>query len=142
MRTSEPDYRVPIRARQDILLARQQARKVAADLGLGAADQTRLATAISELTRNAIMYATEGECLLWNESDAQRIRIRVVVRDLGPGIADLDLAMRDGYSTSGGLGAGLPGTRRLVDHFEIESSPAGTQIQIILERAQVEARTR
>lgn len=143
MSPSEAAQRVSVQAQQDVLSARQQARQLAASLGFGAADQTRLATAISELTRNAIMYAGAGECLLWDDSDAKTLRIRVAVTDQGPGIADLALALRDGYSTSGGLGAGLPGTRRLVDQFSITSDPAsGTRVEISLERARVALRRR
>ena len=140
MSPSDPAQRVPVREQQDVLTARQQARRLAANLGFGAADQTRLATAISELTRNAIMYAGTGECLLWDDSDAQTLRIRVAVTDQGPGIPDL--ALRDGYSTSGGLGAGLPGTRRLVDQFSIASDPSGTRVEFSLERARVALRRR
>lgn len=140
MSPSDPAQRVPVREQQDVLTARQQARRLAANLGFGAADQTRLATAISELTRNAIMYAGTGECLLWDDSDAQTLRIRVAVTDQGPGIPDLALALRDGYSTSSGLGAGLPGTRRLVDQFSIASDPSGTRVEFSLERARVALR--
>jgi len=124
----------PIRDQQDVLTARQEVRRLAARLGLSLADQTRLATAVSELTRNAVLYAGGGECQLWDDSDERVLRIRVEVRDRGPGIADLNLALRDGYSTRGGLGAGLPGTKRLVDFFDIATGHDGTCVVIALER--------
>jgi serine/threonine-protein kinase RsbT len=126
---------IPIRDGADILLARKAARELAVALGLGAADQTRLATAVSELTRNVLQYAGRGLCRVVNESDAATVRICVEVADQGPGISDLELAMRDGYSTSGGLGAGLPGTRRLMDEFKLESRPSDTRVTIRMIRA-------
>lgn len=134
MNDHEPGCIILVREQQDVLIARQEARTLAARLGMSVADQTRLATAISELTRNAILYAGGGECRIWDESDEQMLRIRVEVRDHGPGIADLSLALRDGYSTSGGLGAGLPGTKRLVDRFDILTGHEGTRVIIALER--------
>lgn len=125
---------IQIRSGSDVLLARKAARELAALLGLGAADQTRLATAVSELTRNVLQYAGVGACRLINESTATTVRIGIEVTDNGPGIPDLELAMRDGYSTSGGLGAGLPGTRRLMDEFQIASQSNGTRILIYMNR--------
>jgi len=121
---------VAITSQSDIVMARRQARETAAQLGFGNADQTRLATAVSELTRNVIQYAGSGECRIRDASDANFRRITIVVEDHGPGIANLELAMQDGYSTCGGLGAGLPGTRRLVDRFSIESDPGLTVVTI------------
>lgn len=123
---------VPIGVAGDIVTARRLTRELCETLGLGKADQTRLATAVSELTRNIIQYAGCGQCYIEDASDAQYRRIRVRVEDDGPGIADLKLALTDGYSTSGGLGAGLPGTRRLVDEFHIESQPGQTRVTIAL----------
>ncbi|CAK0772395.1 Serine/threonine-protein kinase RsbT [Gammaproteobacteria bacterium] len=121
---------IPIREGTDILLARKVSRELAAALCLGAADQTRIATAVSELTRNVLQYAGEGLCRVTNESDPIMVRIGVEVTDTGPGIPDLEQALRDGYSTGGGLGAGLPGTRRLMNEFQIESTPNGTRVMI------------
>lgn len=126
--------RIRVRDPNDIVTARRAARELCARLGFGNADQTRLATAVSELTRNVIQYAGEGQCRIEDVSDAQRLGVRVTVEDQGPGIPDIERALRDGYSTSGGLGAGLPGTRRLVDHFEISSRPGLTQVMITLTR--------
>ncbi|RNE92660.1 anti-sigma regulatory factor [Marichromatium sp. AB32] len=125
---------IPIRTPTDIVTARRAARTLCERLGFGKADQTRLATAVSELTRNVIQYARAGSCQISDTSDAGYRRIRVLVEDHGPGIPDITLALTDGYSTSGGLGAGLPGTRRLVDDFGIESAPGLTRITIALQK--------
>lgn len=132
MHPSEGGVSVPIRNPADIVLARRAARAMAERLGFGKADQTRLATAVSELTRNVIQYAERGQCRIADASSAKSRCIRIVVDDHGPGIANIALAMLDGYSTGGGLGAGLPGTRRLTDSFDIESSPGKTRITITL----------
>jgi serine/threonine-protein kinase RsbT len=126
---------VSIHDSADIVRARGAARSLAARIGFGLADQTRLATAVSELTRNVVQYAGAGSCQIADASDAAEMRIRIVVEDIGGGIADLDLAMKDGYSTGGGLGAGLPGTRRLMDSFAIESAPGFTRVTIAMGRA-------
>ena len=122
---------------RDIIAARSAGRDMARDLGFGSADQTRLATAISELTRNAIQYAGKGFCTLSDLSDKRDIVIHVVVEDSGPGIDDLGKAMEFGFSTSKGLGAGLPGTKRLVSSFVIESEPGHTVVTIELTKLQV-----
>ena len=123
-----------LRAESDIVLARQAGRELAREVGFGSADQTRLATAISELARNVIQYAGGGTCLIADESNQHLTRIRVVVEDAGPGIADLEQAMTHGFTTGGGLGAGLPGARRLVQEFDIESSPGHTRVTIAITR--------
>lgn len=117
---------------RDVLLARQTGRLRAQKLGFGRADQTRLATAISELTRNVLRYAGKGTCS-FKQDDAERsVRLEVTVEDNGPGIPDLDSAMSDGFSTGSGLGAGLPGTKRLVHEFDIESRPGYTRVTIAM----------
>lgn len=121
---------VAINISSDIIQARQAGRELAAELGFGSADQTRLATAISELTRNVIQYAVRGSCVVEDISNDKTIGIRVVVEDKGGGIMDVEKAMEDGYSTGGGLGAGLPGAKRLVSKFEIESKKGHTRISI------------
>ncbi|MBY0241317.1 MAG: ATP-binding protein [Burkholderiaceae bacterium] len=126
---------IPLRNQDDIVRARRAARDLAARLGFGNADQTRLATAVSELARNVIEYAGSGECRIRDESTPSALRVAVSVEDHGPGIANIELAMRDGYSTGGGLGAGLPGTRRLCDSFAIVSAPGHTRIDISLSLA-------
>jgi serine/threonine-protein kinase RsbT len=132
---AEAESRIAIESDADVVTARQRARELAADLELSSTDQTLLATAISEVARNITHYATgrRGEVIvsLVSEDDGRR-GIRVVARDDGPGIADLERAMQDGYTTGGGLGLGLPGARRLVDDFSIESAPGqGTTVTLV-----------
>lgn len=125
---------IPIQCQNDILIARQTGRDLARSLGFRLADQTRLATAISELTRNIIKYAGAGSCTIRDASSRTQLKIEVVVEDWGPGIANLDEAMRDGFTSGSGLGAGLPGTRRLMQEFSIESKPGHTCVRIALIR--------
>ena len=125
---------VELKTEGDIVIARQAGREMARDLGFGSADQTRLATAISELTRNALHFANEGICVVADESDQNMLKIRVTVEDHGPGILDIDQAMEDGYSTGSGLGAGLPGAKRVVQAFDVESVPGHTVITIAMVR--------
>lgn len=128
------DIRVPIIGEDGIVAARQTAREVARGLGLGMVDQSRIATAVSELARNVARYATggRGEAIVREVSSPDgRVGLEVVVRDEGPGIANLNRAMQDGYTSGSGLGMGLPGTRRLMDEFTIDSAPgAGTTVTI------------
>ena len=128
------DPTIEIRDQGSVVAARQAVREMAAQLGFGSADQTRLATAVSELTRNVIQYAGTGVCIIDDESDVESLRIKVLVEDDGPGIPDIDEAMADGFSTGGGLGVGLPGARRLLDEFDIESRPGHTRITIAMNR--------
>ena len=122
---------VPIRSDLDIVTARVEGRELAKELGFGVIDQARIATAISELTRNIVQYAEEGEAILYPIEQGNHIGIEIVCKDRGPGIADVELAMQDGYSTSSSLGMGLPGARRLMDEFEIESQVGvGTTVTI------------
>jgi serine/threonine-protein kinase RsbT len=125
---------VEIAGEEGIVAARQFAREAARRLGFGLVDQSRIATAVSELARNVVRYATDGrgEALIRDLDTPDRgIGLEVSVRDNGPGIADLSLAMRDGYTGGAGLGMGLPGTKRLMDEFEIESSQGrGTTVTI------------
>jgi serine/threonine-protein kinase RsbT len=129
----EPEERIAIESDNDVVTARQRARELAAKVDLTSTDQTLLATAISEVARNITTYATRGEVLLSIVRDnGGREGIRVVARDDGPGIEDIDLAMQDGYTSGGGLGLGLPGARRLVDEFDIETAPsAGTTVTLV-----------
>jgi serine/threonine-protein kinase RsbT len=114
--------RVPIDSAGDIILARQRARALAAELGFSATDIVRIATAISELARNVLSYATAGEIRLEVLNHRNRCGINIVATDRGPGISDVEQAMQDAFSTSGSLGLGLPGVRSLMDEFEIESA--------------------
>ena len=116
------DTIIPIEREPDIVRARSEGRRLAATLGFSGTDQTLLATAISELARNIVSYAGSGQVVLSSVEEAGRKGIVVVASDQGPGIPDLDLAMRDGYSTGNSLGLGLPGARRLVDEFELVSA--------------------
>jgi len=125
---------IELHRQADIVTARGAGREMARHLGFGPADQTRLATAISELVRNAIQYADQGVCFLIDESDDRSARIKVVVEDHGPGIPDIGLAMQDGFSTGGSLGMGLPGARRLVHEFHIDSRPGHTRVTIAMTR--------
>jgi serine/threonine-protein kinase RsbT len=132
---AEAESRIAIESDADVVTARQRARELAADLDLSSTDQTLLATAISEVARNITHYATgrRGEVIvsLVAEDDGRR-GIRVVARDEGPGIADVERALQDGYTTGGGLGLGLPGARRLVDDFTIDSAPGrGTTVTLV-----------
>lgn len=118
----EDDIQVPIRSDQDIVLARHKGRSLAASLNFTSGEATLIATAISELARNIVTYAKKGVIRLKVINGGSNGHgIQVVAQDEGPGIADLDQALRDGFSTSGSLGLGLPGVRRLVDEFRIES---------------------
>jgi serine/threonine-protein kinase RsbT len=125
---------IPIESDADVVTARQQARAMAGDLELTSTDQTLLATAISEVARNITTYAVRGEVeLSVVHDDNGREGIRVIARDQGPGIENLEQAMQDGYTSGGGLGLGLPGARRLVDDFNIETAPGqGTTVTLVM----------
>lgn len=116
---------IAISSEVDVMLARQKGRALAAGLRFSAVDLALLATAISELAHNVISYAERGEIIIRRVERDGRSGIEVVVHDHGPGIDDVDQAVQDGYSTSGGLGLGLPGVRRLMDEFEIVSQRGG-----------------
>ncbi len=123
--------RVMVHNDLDIVSARVEGRNLAKRLGFGVIDQARIATAISELARNLVLYADGGQISLQALEEGGRRGIQIVCSDEGPGIADIDLVMQDGYSTQRGLGMGLPGTRRLMDEFEIESQvEVGTTVTI------------
>ncbi|PYM40295.1 MAG: ATP-binding protein [Candidatus Rokuibacteriota bacterium] len=115
------EVRVSIDSDSDIVAARQKGRELAAQCGFPSTDLAVVATAISELARNIVRYAVRGEIILRLIDDNGRRGVEVVATDDGPGIPDVTLAMQDGYSTSGSLGLGLPGVRRLMDEFEISS---------------------
>ena len=122
---------VPILTDMDIVSARQSGRKLATELGFSQTDTTLIATAISELTRNIILYAKQGEVVLRPLQRLDIKGIRVIARDQGPGIDNVPQVMRMGFSTSGSLGLGLPGVKRLMDEFKIDSQPgSGTTITV------------
>jgi serine/threonine-protein kinase RsbT len=123
------DVVVIISSDQDIVRARQSGRELSVKLGFTVTDLTLIATAISEVARNITTYAGRGEIRLRAVDDGLRRGITVVASDDGPGIDNIERALQDGYSSGRGLGLGLPGARRLMDHFKIRSTPgAGTTI--------------
>jgi len=126
----EPQSWVNIQKEWDIVGARQLGRQMAKELGFSTVDQARIATAISELARNIYLYAEQGKISYEIKRTMEnKTGLCIVVEDEGPGISDIGQVMRDGYTTSGGLGAGLPGVKRLMDEFEISSELGiGTKI--------------
>ncbi len=113
----------------DIVQARAKGRELAAAHGFTIGDQTVIATAISEVARNILLYARRGEVRIRAATDTDREGLLIVAEDHGPGIRDIARALQDGFSTSGGLGLGLPGARRLMDDFDVQSVPGqGTTV--------------
>jgi serine/threonine-protein kinase RsbT len=128
-----PEQRVAIASDRDIVTARQEGRRLASTLNFSSSDLTVIAVAISEIARNILSYAGTGEvCFRLVDKNSQR-GILIVAQDTGPGIEDVGLALEDGYSTSGSLGLGLPGVRRLMDEFEIRSE-VGKGTTVILRK--------
>lgn len=123
---------LPIRHRPDVEAARREARALAVRCGFDRVDAERAALVVSELATNLLRYAEHGEIVLAPREHAGLPAVTLVSRDRGPGIADLDAALADGFSTGGGLGNGLPAARRLADEFAIRSSPAGTTVEVWL----------
>jgi serine/threonine-protein kinase RsbT len=122
---------LPIRVDADVVLARQQVRAWALEQGFGLVDQTKIITAASELARNTLIYGGGGSMRLEALNDGHRKGLRLTFEDSGPGIPDLELAMKDGYTTGSGLGLGLSGAKRLSNDFEIHSKVGeGTRISI------------
>jgi len=114
---------VQIEVDADIVEARQQGRALAIDIGFSRSEQVLIATAISEAARNILQYAQRGEIVLEPLMDGDKEGILIIARDQGPGIKDIQLALEDGYSSSGGLGLGLPGIKRLVNEMDVRSVP-------------------
>lgn len=115
------ETRIHVRNDGDVVAARSAGRAIAQRIGFDGAELVVITTAISEIARNIVQHADEGEITIAEAQNDDRRGIEVTARDRGPGIANIDLAMRDGYSTRGGLGLGLPGARRMMDEFEITS---------------------
>jgi serine/threonine-protein kinase RsbT len=116
---------------EDVVRVRQAVRAQAIGVGLSLVDQTKIITASSEIARNTINYGGGGQVLIQSLSDGLRRGVRLVFSDQGPGIADIALAMTDGYTTGGGLGLGLSGAKRLSSEFVIDSAPGkGTKITL------------
>ncbi|MFF3307408.1 anti-sigma regulatory factor [Streptomyces sp. NPDC002952] len=117
----------------ELARVRQHVRRAAADLGMGLVAQTKLVTAVSELARNTLIHGGGGKAEIAYEEAGGRRGLRVVFTDRGPGIADVEQALSDGYTSGGGLGLGLSGARRLVHEFDIDSTPGlGTTIRIVM----------
>jgi serine/threonine-protein kinase RsbT len=127
----EQEIRVSISSDKDIVSARQKGRSLALAVGFSAGGATLIATAISELARNIVSYAKSGEIVIRPLNGSPRRGIQVTAHDQGPGILDVQLALRDGFSTSGSLGLGLPGVKRLMDEFHIETQEnRGTTVTV------------
>ncbi|MFD1038361.1 anti-sigma regulatory factor [Virgibacillus byunsanensis] len=128
-----PQSCIKIQKEWDIVAARQLGREIAKSVGFGTVDQARIATAISEIARNIYLYAASGQvCFEEVVSNIGKKGICMIAIDSGPGIKDISLVMQDGYTTSGGLGAGLPGVKRLMDEFDIKSEEEkGTKIKAV-----------
>lgn len=123
------EARVVIASDPDIVIARQRGRELAGQLALSSSDLTLIAAAISEVARNILTYARRGEIEIRLVHEGTRLGLLVIARDDGPGIPDVQKAMQDGYTTGGGLGLGLPGAKRLMDEFEVVSTPGeGTTV--------------
>jgi serine/threonine-protein kinase RsbT len=125
------DESLPIRRSTDVVGVRHAVRTSAVGLGFSLVDQTKIVTAASELARNALEHGGGGSVRIEEIEEERRLGLRLIFEDRGKGIPDIELAMREGYSTGGGLGLGLSGSRRLVHEFEIESKPGeGTRVQV------------
>jgi serine/threonine-protein kinase RsbT len=123
--------RLPLQTDEHMVIVRQAVRNLAVGLGFSLVDQTKLVTAASELARNTIKHGGGGSALLETINDGPRRGVRLTFEDHGPGIADIAQAMKDGFSTGGGLGLGLSGAKRLTNEFALTSAPgAGTQVVI------------
>jgi serine/threonine-protein kinase RsbT len=122
---------LPVRAETDVVLVRQTVRTWSIQQGFSLVDQTKMVTAASEIARNTVIYGGGGTLRIEAVLDGTRRGLRLIFEDQGPGIEDVDLALRDGYTTGTGLGMGLGGARRLVSEFSIESKPGqGTKITL------------
>jgi serine/threonine-protein kinase RsbT len=132
MAGTKNEVRVMIKSDEDILAARQEGRELAVSLGFGPSDLAVIATSISELARNLLLYARNGCIICWAIEREPKKGIVIQATDEGPGIPDTDVVLKDGYSTSGGLGLGLPGVRRMMDEFAIVSHKGrGTTVTTI-----------
>jgi serine/threonine-protein kinase RsbT len=120
---------VEIRNEWDIVQARQLGRELSKEMGFGQVDQARITTSISELARNIYLYSERGRIEVAQVMDRNKLGLKIISSDTGPGISDIRQVMQDGFTTSGGLGAGLPGVKRLMDEFKIHSQEGvGTEI--------------
>lgn len=123
---------LPIRTSGDVVLARQKVRQWASDMHFTLVDQTKLVTAASELARNTLDHGRGGEMVIEQVDNLSRSGLKLVFQDQGPGIPDISAALRDGFTTGGGMGLGLGGSKRLVSEFEIHSEPGkGTRVTVV-----------
>jgi serine/threonine-protein kinase RsbT len=123
---------LPIKTSADVVVVRQLVRQRTAELRFGLVDQTKMVTAASELARNTLDHGKGGQCTVENVINGTRVGLRLVFEDEGPGIPDVELALKDGYTTGSGLGLGLGGSRRLVSEFDIQTVPGkGTKITVV-----------
>jgi serine/threonine-protein kinase RsbT len=131
MSRSETVVRIEITSDEAVILGRQQVRAVAQQMGFSLLDQTRIVTAVSELGRNVVVHGRGGTMTVNRLEEEEKLGIEVIFSDNGPGIPDVELAMRDGYSTAGSMGLGLHGASRLVDDFHLDSKVGvGTTVTI------------
>lgn len=122
---------VPVKAEDDVVRVRQTVRTWSVQLGFSLVDQTKMVTAASEIARNTVIYGKGGMLRMEKLQDGARRGLRLIFEDQGPGIADLDLAMRDGFTSGSGLGMGLGGAKRLVNEFHVDSRPGqGTKVTL------------
>lgn len=132
MMTTLKSESVPLRSSTDVVMLRQKVRAWTAELKFSLVDQTKMITASSELGRNTIGHGGGGTCLLEVISNDIRSGLRLTFEDQGPGIPDIELALKDGYSTGSGMGLGLSGSKRLVNEFQIASKPGeGTRVTVV-----------
>ena len=124
--------KLPILTSSDVVLARQKVRQWATEMKFTLVDQTKLVTAASELARNALEHGKGGHMVIEQVENSIKHGLKLVFEDQGPGIADIETALRDGYTSGGGMGLGLGGSKRLVNDFHIESQPGkGTRITVV-----------
>lgn len=132
MQVSTPIEKLPIRNESDVVIVRQVVRKRAMDLKFSLVEQTKVVTAASELARNTLIHGGGGEASMESVQDGANVGLRMQFRDQGPGIVDVALALKDGYTSGGGLGMGLGGSKRLVNDFKIDTTPGqGTCITAV-----------
>jgi serine/threonine-protein kinase RsbT len=130
--TSGKPETVPIKNSSDVVLARQKVRQWAMEMKFTLVDQTKLVTAASELARNALEHGKGGHMVIEKVANLAKDGLKLVFEDQGPGIPDIEVALRDGYTSGGGMGLGLGGSKRLVNDFQIESEPGkGTRITVV-----------
>ncbi len=123
---------VPIASSSDVVLARQKVRQWAIEMKFTLVDQTKLVTAASELARNALEHGKGGQMVIEQVENSIKNGLKLVFEDRGPGLSDVDAALRDGFTTGGGMGLGLGGSKRLVNDFQIESEPGkGTRVTVV-----------